>query len=989
MVSGRHFTRSAYAYAGAAILLALILGGFLFIRSFAALLPLHTNIEKYKNEDLRPAKNPSRQVMALAMQVQKMENYAPSTGARLYAYVAGIYADTLAKTGSATTSAAATVLLLEHMVPKDKAYIHGFYTDTYKSEPTVGTDAADILAAYKARTKTDGFDLTWSPDMIPAGPDYWYVRDKGVDGGAMSGQWTPWILATSSASVPPPPSRGSIADALELAKVQYAVNNRRFADLPAIYFWQGSTGFSKGLNHDNMSTGGVWQNILSAEEGSTLSDAEYARAQKILAQGIADSFIYTWQVKFKYYTQRPSMRIKGLDQAIGDPPFPSYTSGHSTISSTAVTLLSSLFPDKQAVWTANYHDARYSRLDAGIHFDADNAAGYSYGSQLGEEMLDRLGLPHVAASAGIYKPVGPIAGLFQLASFKAANYLHALHMPGFVAAIGAFIGEHVGRGISGDAAKIRFTDVAAEAGLDYLQSTSADAAHCLVPTQLNPHGYCDLSRMAGGATVGDFNNDGWPDLYVTRIGSPGILYENMRDGTFKDATDGSGIDTGAFDTNGALFADLNNDGWPDLYVTTIGSTRNLLFMNDGKGRFTEEAAALGAALDNGTVHVGQSVSAGDYDQDGYLDLFVGEWLPDEIAPASASHAALLKNKGAAAPGHFTDATSAAGINLKDLSQFGVYPISSTFADLDNDGRPDLAIAGDFGTSRLYWNKGDGTFMDGTEHAGVGTEENGMGSAIGDFNGDGLLDWFVTSIYNANPPCTGSLPECAFGSTGNRLYQNTGGRIFTDVTDPAGVRDGGWGWGAAWIDAGNSGALDLAMTNGFTPDPNLHDPAMSKLLSGFASDPMRLWHNNGDGMSDIAGHAGLTDNNITTGLVTLDFNQDGRSDILVVDNGGKPHLYRNDSNTGNSWLRVRALTAEGGRDALGAVIRVQTAANGTEQTRQAGVNSGFLGQSEAAPIFGLGAGTAPVATVTVQWPWLNKTKTYTNVARGTTLVAIPD
>jgi hypothetical protein len=927
-------------------------------------------------------------MMALAMQVEKRENFAPATAARLYAYAASIYADALAKTSDATTSAATTALLLEDLSPHDQTFIDISFTNIFNTEPFLDADTAQLLTVYEARAKADHFSLKWSPSMIPAGPDYWYVRDGKADGGAMAGQWTPWILATSSAVAPPPPARGSIDDSLELAKVQYAVNNRRIEDLPSIYFWQGASGFTKGVNHDNISPAGVWQNVLSVEEGSRLSDAEYAQAQKILAQSIADSFIYTWQVKYTYYTQRPSMRIKDLNIAIGDPPFPSYMSGHSTISATAAVVLSALFPDKQTVWFANYHDARYSRLDAGIHYDVDNAAGYHFGSQLGDEIVTALGIDHVVPLASPYRPTNSLLGAYELASLDVANYVYSLHLPTILKNAWGSFAHLFARRASGAANKIKFTDVTAAAGLDYLQSTLTDPMHCLAPSPLKPGGNCELNHMAGGVTVGDFNHDGWPDLFVTRIGGPGILYENMHDGTFKDVTSESGIDTAGFNTNGALFVDLDNDGWPDLYLTTIGAKRNLLFMNNGAGHFTEEGVARGVALDNGTTHTGESVSAGDYNGDGYLDLFVDEWRPSDIADVSSTHSVLLRNRGDMSPGFFADVTAAAGLNLKSLSDFGVYTISSTFADLDNDGWPDLAITSDFGTSQLYWNNGDGTFSSGTKHAGVSTEENGMGSAIGDYNGDGLLDWFVSSIYTPDPPCKGSLPDCPVGWSGNRLYENNGDRTFSDVTDKAGVRDGGWGWGASWLDADNSGRLDLVMANGFKFGPD--DPPVVKSLKGFETAPLRFWYNNGDGsMSEVAGHAGLTDTNRSTGLATLDFNNDGRTDLVVIDNEGKPHLYRNDSDTTNGWLKVQVLTAKDGRDALGAVIKVQTVASSTEQTRQVGVNGSFLGQSENIATFGLGAGTAPVARVTVEWPWLSKTKTYTNVARDTTLVAVPD
>jgi hypothetical protein len=152
--------------------------------------------------------------------------------------------------------------------------------------------------------------------------------------------------------------------------------------------------------------------------------------------------------------------------------------------------------------------------------------------------------------------------------------------------------------------------------------------------------------------------------------------------------------------------------------------------------------------------------------------------------------------------------------------------------LNNDGHLDLAIAGDFHTSRLFWNNGDGTFTDGTLSAGVGTEENGMGSTIADFNNDGHMDWFVTSIHNTYDDNPGN-----WGTTGNRLFRNNGDQTFTDVTTAAGVRDGDWGWASSAFDYDNDGHLDIVMTNGF--------PVTGQEVD-FANDPMRLFRNNGDG-----------------------------------------------------------------------------------------------------------------------------------------------
>ena len=301
--------------------------------------------------------------------------------------------------------------------------------------------------------------------------------------------------------------------------------------------------------------------------------------------------------------------------------------------------------------------------------------------------------------------------------------------------------------------------------------------------------------MSGAAAAGDIDNDGNVDLYVSRIDALDSLYRNKGDGTFEDIATASGINRGS-NSNGAAFGDIDNDGDLDLYVTAVSSTergihtRFYLYVNDGRGNFSEEAISRGAAIAGADAHQGTSVAFGDYDSDGYLDIHVCEWRLDTLnSNAALSNSRLLRNLGSANPGVFEDVTVEAGVALDAVQgtlrdpQNGTFSFSSNIVDMDGDSHPDLIIAADFGESRLFWNNGDGTFTDGTAAAGVGLDENGMGSAVGDINGDGLLDWFVTSISG------GLLPPY----TGNRMYLNNGDRTFTDYTEAAGVRDGFWGW----------------------------------------------------------------------------------------------------------------------------------------------------------------------------------------------------
>ncbi len=501
-----------------------------------------------------------------------------------------------------------------------------------------------------------------------------------------------------------------------------------------------------------------------------------------------------------------------------------------------------------------------------------------------------------------------------------------------------------------------FTDVTLAAGVDYLQhAPPAEVSSCLTPG-------CEVDRMTGGAAVADVDGDRWIDLLVTRLDGPSVLLRNRGDGTFEDISAASGI--GAFDIqgNGALFGDIDNDGDQDLLVTVIGvggdavNDQNLLFINDGQGHFTEEAVARGAAMQAPGARLTYSAAFGDFDRDGWLDLKVVEW-------GFSAHARLLRNRGDEAPGFFEDVTELAGVDDPDVDGF-----APAFVDLDDDGHQDLAIAADFGSSRLFWNDGAGGFTDGTIAAGVGTDENGMGSTFGDFDGDGDLDWFVTSIFDPFDTC--SIEQCGWGPSGNRLFRNDGGRVFTDATDFAGVRDGGWGWGAAFFDMDNDTDLDLVMTNGVDfPGVPWEDR--------YVTDPMRLWENDGTGrMTEVSATSGVGDTASGKGLLVFDYDRDGDLDLFVVNNAGGPRLYRNDLPPDPTrHLRVH-VRGNGGtnRDGYGARVSVFVTETSVPQVREIGVGSHFLGQSEIEAHFGLPPGVSAVDRVEVFFP-----------ATGTTVV----
>jgi hypothetical protein len=462
---------------------------------------------------------------------------------------------------------------------------------------------------------------------------------------------------------------------------------------------------------------------------------------------------------------------------------------------------------------------------------------------------------------------------------------------------------------------------------------------------------CTPERETGGIAVGDYNGDGWPDLYVTRLDGPGILYRNDH-GHFRDVTSIAHLDVLHEPSNGAAWADLDNDGHLDLIVTTLAGKQIYVFMSDGHGHFTEEARARGLAMPANSPLAVQSVNVGDFDGDGYVDVEFTEWRIFGFGNA-APRARLFRNLGAKHPGYFTDVTEQAGVDMR-RPLVPAWSFSSAMTDLDGDGRPDIYVASDFGTSKLFWNEGNGRFSDGTRAASVGTEENGMGLTVADYNGDGKPDVFVTSIYDPNERCG---DQCTYGRSGNRLYRNAGNRRFTDVTTVAGVRDGGWGWGTAFFDPTNSGLLDLVATSGIDYPASPTDQ--------FLDGPTHLWEQVAPGrFVDVAGSAGMTEPGPGKGLAVLDFDRDGRMDVVIVRDGRTPVLYRNVTPSPGHWLAVR-LVGRDHRNALGAVVQVQPQ-GGRTATYWYGSVSHFLGQSDDMVHAGLGAATT-VTKLVVHWP----------------------
>ncbi len=457
--------------------------------------------------------------------------------------------------------------------------------------------------------------------------------------------------------------------------------------------------------------------------------------------------------------------------------------------------------------------------------------------------------------------------------------------------------------------------------------------------------------IACGVAAGDFDGDGHIDVYVIG-GSAGknLLYRNRGDGTFEEVGEQAGVAIAGIHGAGPSFCDYDGDGDLDLFVGAVGGESPVLFRNDGDGTFSDVTAASGVVITRENTF---SAAWGDYDGDGDLDLFLAHWR--QFFPGVDLEGAdeyLWRNNG---DGTFTDVSGPAGLTAI-YAGMEDHTFTPNFTDYDNDGDLDVLVAGDFNTSRVLRNNGDGTFSDAT--TGVFTDENGMGAAIGDYDGDGDLDWFITCIHEPDP-----TRPTAWGQTGNRLYRNRGDGTFEDATEEAGVRFGFWGWAASFADLDNDGDLDLVHANGW--------PSFG-ISHSFIEDPTRVFLNNGNGrFTDHAGTVGVSDTSQTRSLVCFDYDNDGDLDLFLAANRQQPHLYRNDGPVGH-WLRVVLRGRAPNTQGIGA--RVFLTAGGNTAMREIRAGSNFESNNPANAHFGLGGNTT-VTRVRVVWP--NGTETIVN------------
>ncbi len=537
-----------------------------------------------------------------------------------------------------------------------------------------------------------------------------------------------------------------------------------------------------------------------------------------------------------------------------------------------------------------------------------------------------------------------------------------------------------------------FVDVASRAGL-------------LVPNTCGPvHDKKHLLEMTGcGVAFFDYDHDGWLDLLFLNGASfrpasgaqpTNCLFRNNRDGTFTEVTANAGLIRTGWG-QGCCVGDYDNDGYDDLFLTYWG--QNALYRNRGDGTFEDVTVKAGLVLKERRWNTGCCFL--DYDRDGYLDLFVANYIQfaPEIDPGIGGSVycqlngratacgprgfdggtnLLYRNRG---DGTFEDVTAKAGIDVPSGPRpagfashgwrpRGSYGFAAVAADFDDDGWPDIYVACDSAPSLLYLNNRDGTFRECGVDAGCafnedGREQGGMGVAAGDYDGDGRLDLIKTN----------------FSDDTMSLYRNLGGGLFEDATARAGLAANTryLGWGAGLVDIDNDGWKDIVLVNG-----HIYPEVNAWFRHLHYKDRKLVYRNLGNGrFADISDEAGpgISLERSARGCAFGDFDNDGDIDVVISNINDLPSLLRNDfkspGTSENHWIKVKCIGVVSNRSAIGARVRVS--AGGRTQIDEVQSGSSYLSQNDLRLHFGLGRAKV-VDRLEVRWP-NSKVETFTNLA----------
>jgi hypothetical protein len=514
----------------------------------------------------------------------------------------------------------------------------------------------------------------------------------------------------------------------------------------------------------------------------------------------------------------------------------------------------------------------------------------------------------------------------------------------------------------------RLVNVTASSGIDFRHNSGAFGAKYLPET------------LGAGCAFLDYDGDGWLDiLLVNGMDWPGHkkrrstlqLYRNNRNGTFSDVTARAGLAVEAYGM-GVAVADYDNDGFPDILITTVG--QNLLFRNTGKGHFVDVTSKAGLG---GRRSFSTSTLWLDFDRDGWLDLFVCNYVKwaaedDVFCSVDGKHKSyctpeayrgstcwLFRNRG---DGTFEDVTATSRIFDTSSKSLGV-----ALLDYDHDGWPDLLVANDTQPNKLYRNRRNGTFEDVAVRAGVAFSEDGkaragMGVDAADFDNSGTAGILITNFDNEMIA----------------LYRAGRNGTYSDIAVETGIGQASrnsLGFGCLFFDADLDGRLDVVAVNGHI------DETVRNIRSnvGYAQPPHLFLNDGRSGFRDVAAQVGpdFANPRVARGIACGDFDRDGDTDLLITTNEGPALLYRNDITNGNRSIRFRLRGTKSNRDAIGAVVRVFTP-DGV-QSRMVRTGSSYLSQSEVALTFGLSRRDR-ADRVVIDWP-SGRAEEYKNLARG--------
>ncbi len=501
----------------------------------------------------------------------------------------------------------------------------------------------------------------------------------------------------------------------------------------------------------------------------------------------------------------------------------------------------------------------------------------------------------------------------------------------------------------------RFVDVTTQAGLQFQHNSGAFGGKYLPET------------LGSGCAFLDYDADGWQDiLLVNGMDWPGHkrarstmrLYRNNRNGTFTDVTRKAGLDIEMYGM-GVAVGDYNNDGFPDILITCVGQSR--LFQNTGKGTFTDVTKTSGLG---GRQGLSTSALWFDFDGDGLLDLFVCNYVKwsaehDVFCSLDGKHKSyctpeayrgetcwLFRNRG---NGTFEDVTASSGIFDSSSKSLGV-----AMFDYDHDGWPDLLVANDTQPNKLYRNARNGTFKDvaveaGLAFSGEGKARAGMGVDVADYENSGAAGVAITNFDNEMVG----------------LYRAAGKDGYADIATQSGVglaSKDRLGFGCVFFDPNLDGLLDLAVANGHI------DETVRNIRGnvGYAQPPQMFLNYGGAKFNDVAASigGGFNTPKVGRGLAYGDFDRDGDQDLLMTTNNGSAYLYRNDQTAGNRSLRLHLVGTKSNRDAIGATVQISF--GGETQSRMVKSGSSYLSQSELPVTFGLGKRDR-VDRVVVKWP----------------------